>query len=61
MTLEASTGSKALQKDAARSSFVSNYTKLARSSTDLVSEAGVSFSDLNSFVTRCFTDNAQIV
>jgi len=58
MVQEASTGSKALQKDAARSIFASNFTKLARASADHVKEAGVSFADLNSFVNRCFTDNA---
>jgi len=61
MASEADTGSKALQKGNARSAFATTYTKLARGSADQVNEDGVSFADLNLFVTRCFTDNAQIV
>ena len=61
MNDESATGSKALQVAPARSDFAMLYSKLARSSPDSVIDGGVSFAELNTFVTRCFTDNAQIL
>ena len=61
MQVGAQQGSKTLAKGEATNAFAQSFTKLARGSDDLVKEGGVSFSDLNSFLGRCFSDNAQIV
>ncbi len=61
MQCDAQQGSSTFAKGAATKAFSSTFTKLARGSDDLVQEGGVSYSDLNSFLGRCFSDNAQIV
>ena len=58
MQCDAQQGSTTFAKGAATKAFASTFTKLARGSDDLVMEGGVSFSDLNSFLGRCFSDNA---
>lgn len=58
MTSESSTGVDALAKAPARAQFSEGFAKLARSSDDAVTEGGVSFAEMNTFVSRCFSDNA---
>lgn len=61
MNDESATGSKALQQASARSDFVDLYSKLATSSDDTVVDGGVSFAAMNEWVTRCYSDNSQIL
>ena len=58
----AAEGSKTFAKGGlASKDFASTFTKLAQANNEQVSQDGVSFADLNSFVSKCFSDNAQIV
>ncbi len=61
MQVSAAQGSKTFAQGAATKSFAKSFTDLAQGSDELVNEGGVSYSDLNSFLGRCFSDNAQIV
>lgn len=61
MQVGAQSGSKTFAKGAATKVFAQTFAKLSQGSDDLVKEGGVSYSDLNSFLSRCFSDNAQIV
>ena len=54
-------GSASFQDSAATRQFADTFAKLAGQSQETVTEGGVSFADLNAFVTRSFNDNAQIV
>ena len=61
MAEAAAEGSKTFQDSRKTSDFADAFEKLSRSSADTVTDGGVTFEELNAFVTRCFTDNAQIV
>ena len=61
MAEAAAKGSKTFQDSRKTSDFADAFEKLSRSSADTVTDGGVTFEELNAFVTRCFTDNAQIV
>ncbi len=58
MQVNAQQGSKTFAKGAATKAFAKTFTDLAQGSDELVKEGGVSYSDLNSFLGRCFSDNA---
>ena len=53
-------GSKTFGKGSAVGDFADAFTKLALGSSDQVSAEGISFADLNSFVSRSYSD-AQVV
>ena len=61
MTEAAQDGSASFQDGRKTSDFADTFEKLSRSSSDIVTDGGVTFEELNAFVSRCFTDNAQIV
>lgn len=60
MRASAEQGSQTFGKASALGDFVDAFTKLALGSSDQISEDGISFADLNSFVSRSSSD-AQVV
>lgn len=56
-----SQGTATFQDGEASSAFITTFTKLASGDSDSVTEGGVSFADLKSFVERCYNDKSQIL
>ncbi len=61
MTESAQEGSSSFQDSRKTADFADTFEKLSRSSSDTVTDGGVTFEELNAFVSRSFSDNAQIL
>jgi len=60
MSDSASQGSENFGKGRSVDNFVDTFTKLALGADDVVTDDGVSFADLNSFVTLSYFEDAEI-
>ena len=61
MSEENETGSETFKESPSREYFVSLFSKLATKSEEISCDGGVSFADLNSFVSRVIADGPQIL